>query len=260
MIKIFAEPLGALLKFIYNMVEFLDTPTLSAYAMSIIITTIIFKLMLLPLTLKQTKSMKDMQTIQPKLKKLQEKYKNDKETLNVKTMELYKEHNVNPFGGCLPLIIQMPIIIAFFQVLRDPTKYVFENKEAFDALNKSFLWIKDLGFAENSVIDGAYNGIKLLGENSIPLLGSMLAAIPVLAILAGITTWLTSKMTSMNQAGGDQKTASTQNTMTMMMPIMIFFFALNFPAGLTLYWVIGNLFQLAQQYFINRSTGDIKGA
>lgn len=259
MIKIFAEPLGALLKFIYNMVEFLDTPTLSAYAISIIITTIIFKLMLLPLTLKQTKSMKDMQTIQPKLKKLQEKYKNDKETLNVKTMELYKEHNVNPFGGCLPLIIQMPIIIAFFQVLKDPTKYVFQNAEVFEALNKSFLWIKDLGFGENKVLEGALDGVLNgipLGFN-LPLIGT---AIPVLAILAGLTTWLTTKMTNMNQAGGDEKTASTQNTMAMMMPIMIFVFALNFPAGLTLYWVIGNCFQLAQQYFINRSKGDIKGA
>ena len=94
--------------------------------MSIVVFTILVKLILLPLTLKQTKSMKQMQELNPKLKALQKKYGNDKQKLNEKTMELYRQHNVNPFaGGCLPLLLQLPILFALFQVLRLPDRYVF---------------------------------------------------------------------------------------------------------------------------------------
>ena len=296
MTNLFAKPLSWLLEGIYNFVKGagLDFEYLSAYAIAIIIATIIFRLALLPLTLKQTKSMKDMQAIQPKIKEIQQKYKNDKEKLNQKTMELYKEHNVNPFGGCLPLLIQFPIIIAFFSLLKEPYKFMFggspDNIESikqaathyYQNVNKGFLWVKDLGYAEGFVgkgeqaIDimkdvtitvndgfaGLVNGIKLLGESAIniPFVGPMLVAVPILALLAGYTTYLTTKMSTSTQTTTDAQAQATQNTMTKIMPIMIFFFALNFPAGLTLYWVIGNLFQLAQQYFINKSTKTGEGA
>mgnify|MGYP006279223695 CR=1 FL=1 len=231
MIDIFARPLGALLKFLYNIIIGigLDFKLISGYAIAIIIATIILKFILLPLTLKQTKSMKNMQKIQPKLQELQKKYKDDKETLNMKTMELYKEHKVNPFGGCLPIIIQFPIIIGFFNVLRNPVKFVFENQEAYDVLNKSFLWINNLKDPDKWI----------------------------LPVLAAITTYLQSKMMS-TSSSGDDKAQSTQKTMTMIMPIMILFFARNFPAGLALYWVVSNSFQIVQQYFINRSAGELK--
>lgn len=228
---IFARPLGILLKFIYDFVEGanLDFQGFSAYAIAIIIATIIVKFILLPLTLKQTKSMKNMQSIQPKLKELQKKYKNDKETLNVKTMELYKEYKVNPFGGCLPLIIQFPIIIGFFTVLREPVKYAFENQEVYDAINKSFLWISDLKHPD----------------------------LWILPIVAGVTTYFQSKMMSPS-TGGDDKAQSTQKTMTTIMPFMILFFARSVPAGLALYWVISNTFQIVQQFIINRDAGSLK--
>ena len=84
------------------------------FGVSIIIVTILIKIALLPLTLKQDKSMKEMKKIQPELEKLKEKYANDKQMLNIKTMELYKEHKVNPLGGCLPLLLQLPILFALF--------------------------------------------------------------------------------------------------------------------------------------------------
>ncbi|MBV1757855.1 MAG: YidC/Oxa1 family membrane protein insertase [Dethiosulfatibacter sp.] len=243
--QIIARPLGFIVKIIYDLLSVLDNPIISAYALSIIVASILLKLVLFPLTKKQTDSMKKMQELNPLLSQLKQKYKNDKETLNRKTMELYKENNVNPMGGCLPLLIQFPFLIGFFYVLREPVTYVFSGNQAtYDAINKSFIWIKDLGFAANAqVSEGVINGINL--GTALPLIGQ---ALPVLAILAGITTYIQTKMTTAGQSGGNEQQAATQNTMAIMMPFMIFFFALNFPAGLTLYWVVSNLFQIAQQY------------
>lgn len=244
---ILAKPMGALVYLVYNALSFLDTKYISAYAIAIIVSTILLKLVLLPLTLKQTNSMKSMQDINPKIKELQTKYKNDKETLSRKTMELYKEHNVNPMAGCLPLLIQFPVLIGFFYVLREPVLYMFKDQATFDAINKSFLWISDLGFASNHVFEtGLVNGLSM-GGLTIPMVG---AALPILAAISGITTYLTTKMTQTSQVAGSDQAASTQKTMTMMMPIMIFVFSLQFPAGLALYWVIGNIFQLTQQMIV----------
>lgn len=230
--NIFARPLGKLVDFIYNFVAKanLDFERFSAYAITIVIATIIVKLIILPLTLKQTKSMKNMQNIQPKMKELQQKYKNDKETLNMKTMELYKEYKVNPFGGCLPLLVQFPIIIGFFAVLREPVKYVFESQAAYDAINTSFLWIDNLKDTD----------------------------LWILPILAAVTTYFQSKMMTAQTSGGDEKAQSTQKMMTTIMPIMILFFARSVPAGLALYWVVGNTFQIVQQFIINRNAGTLK--
>ncbi len=244
--QMIARPLGFIVKIIYDVLSILDNPLISAYAMAIIVASILLKLVLFPLTKKQTDSMKKMQELNPELAKLKLKYKNDSETLNRKTMELYKENNVNPMGGCLPLLIQFPFLIGFFYVLREPVTYVFNgNQMAYDMINKSFIWINDLGFAANHVFEnGLVNGLGM-GGATLPLIG---AAIPILAILAGITTYVQTKMTTSTQPTGNDQQAATQNTMAMMMPVMIFFFALNFPSGLTLYWVVSNLFQITQQY------------
>ena len=121
MINSIAVPLGKLLFYIYDIVN--------SYGLSIVVFTILVKLILLPLTIKQTKSMKQMQELNPKIKALQKKYGHDKQKLNEKTMELYRQHNVNPFAsGCLPLLLQLPVLFALFQVLRLPEVYVFTPK------------------------------------------------------------------------------------------------------------------------------------
>lgn len=226
MTEAIAKPLGMLLKTVYDGVIAmgLDFTHLSGYAIALIVTSIIFKCLLLPLTLKQTKSMKGMQQIQPQLQELQKKYKNDPQTLNMKSMELYKEHKVSPFGGCLPLLIQFPILIGFFNVLREPVKYVFHDQAVYDAINKSFFWVKDLNVPD---------------------------AIMIIPLLAALTTYISSKM--MNTSGGvqDEKAQATQRTMTIIMPIMIFFMGRSLSAGLALYWVIGNLFTVVQNLVIN---------
>ena len=102
------------------------------FGVSIIIVTILIKIALLPLTLKQDKSMKEMKKIQPELEKIKKDYAHDKQMLNIKTMELYKEHKVNPLGGCLPLLLQLPILFALFGVLRS----------GIIPADSSFLWLK----------------------------------------------------------------------------------------------------------------------
>jgi len=130
----FVHWFSELIQFMYGVTVTLGVPN---YGLAIIFITIIIKVGLFPLTQKQMKSMRGMQEIQPKVKYLQSKYKDNPETLQKKTMELYKEHNVSPFGGCLPLIIQMPIFIAFYQSL---IKFEFTVAE-----HAKFLWIPKLG-------------------------------------------------------------------------------------------------------------------
>ncbi|KAB3526246.1 YidC/Oxa1 family membrane protein insertase [Alkaliphilus serpentinus] len=205
---ILVKPLGALLKMIFDLI--------GNYGLSIIVFTVIVKLAMLPLTMKQTKSMKKIQEIQPQLKVLQEKYKNDQEKLNIKSVELYKENNVSLYGGCLPLLIQLPIIIALFTVLRNPIDYGFTQ----EAIEGGFLWIANLSLADPWI----------------------------LPFIAGFTTYLTSTTTS----DTSNQQSSTQIVTKYIMPAMIFWWGRSFPAGLTLYWGISNLFQLAQQLFINQ--------
>lgn len=262
-----AKPMGMLVKLLYNMVSGLDTKYLSAYAIAIILSTIIFKAIMLPFTIKQSQNMKRMQELNPKIKELQEKYKKDPQTLQRKQMELYKEANYSPFAGCLPMLIQFPILISFFYVVREPVEFVFRDQAFFDSINKSFFWIKDLGFTENHIflledvskgvsqnLVNVVNGLSM-GGMTLPFLG---AAFPILAAVAAYTTYLTTKMTASSQPSMSEQQEATQKSMNMMMPIMIFVFGIQFPAGLGLYWVLSNVFQLAQQYFVMNSSKNPK--
>jgi YidC/Oxa1 family membrane protein insertase len=224
---------GGLLKLVFDMVSSIGTEPeyFSYYAISIIITTIIFKFILLPISLHQSKSTEKMNEIQPKMKEIQNKYKNDPQTQQAKMMELYKENNYNPMSGCLILLIQFPIIIAFFSVLREPVTYVFKDPKVYKAISKNFLWITNL-------------------EQPDPYLWG-------LPLLAAVTTYLQSMLMTAN-VQTDPQAQATQKTMNIFLPLMIFWAARSFAAGLGLYWVVGNIFQIIQQLIINRSMGKIK--
>lgn len=210
--------LGTLLKFLYDMI--------GNYGLSIIAFTIITRLLLLPLSLAQTKSMKEMQIIQPKMDEIKKKYANDTEKQQQKIMELYKEHKVNPFAGCLPLLIQLPIIVGLFNVLRQPVKYVFGTEAAYKAADSAFLWMKSLDKPDVIVVAGI----------TLPF---------ILPILSGLMTYLQSAMMSPK----NKKNDSMQMTMLYLFPILMLYWGLSFPAGVMLYWVVGTMFQIAQQYF-----------
>jgi YidC/Oxa1 family membrane protein insertase len=220
--------LGGLLKFVYDMVSNIgaEPENFSFYAMAIIITTIIFKLILLPIGLQQSRSSRKMNEIQPKMKEIQTKYKSDPQTMQMKMTELYKEEKYNPASGCLILIVQLPIILAFFKVMREPAKFVFTTPGVYEAINKTFLWIPNL-------------------ENPDPYIWG-------LPLLAALTTFFQSK--TMASPSSDPKQQSTQQMMTMFLPVMIFFAARGFAAGLALYWVLSNTFTIVQQVITNRAS------
>ena len=150
--NIIGNLLGHVLRIIYDVVQ--------NYGWSIIAFTILVKVLLLPLTIKQTKSTKAMQDIQPKLQEIQEKYKNKPEKQQQEIMKLYQEAKINPLAGCLPLLIQMPIIIGLFSVLRDPVAYgVFQNEAAFKLADTGFLWLQSLT-ATHNIEMGILSGVS----------------------------------------------------------------------------------------------------
>ena len=227
------------------------------YGVAIILLTIFIRLILYPLMQKQMVSMREMQKIQPLMKAVQEKYKNDKERLNKELMALYKEHKVNPMSGCLPLLIQMPILILLFQTLR-VFKYHIPNTEIIDG---GFLWIAN----QYTVMESGELITKAglaLSERLITLPGSGifgLEYIGILPFLVGASMYIQQKMTSTSgTAGKDGGSAQqTQKMMTIMMPLMIGFMSFSLPSGLTLYWFTSTLLGIGQQYLINKKTPTI---
>ncbi len=217
---------GIIFKYMYKFISSIGTEPkyISYYAITVILMTLLFKLMTLPLNLSQTKGTQKMSEIQPELKKIQEKYKADPETQNRKLMELYKEHNYNPASGCLPLLIQFPILIGFWNMMREPVKYIFKDPKVYDAITKNFFWIANLEKAD----------IYLWG----------------LPLLAAATTFLQSYI-SMRNMPSDPATQSTQKMMNIFMPVMIFGMSRSLPAGLALYWVLGNIFVIIQTLISN---------
>ncbi len=211
-----AQPLGMLLSFLYG---FIDN-----YGITLIIFTIIVKLCLFPLYADQIKHSARMANVQPKMQALQKKYANDKEMLNIKMMELYKEEKFNPMRGCLPMLIQMPIIFGLFALLRNPTVFIKSN-EMLMAIHETFIWIPDLSQPD-------------------PL---------VLPILAGISTFFSFSQTQQQTAMGDNNSMSSMmKMMRYFFPIMIVWMGRSFPAGLTIYWFVGTVIQIIQTRALNK--------
>ncbi len=203
---IIAKPMGWLLGLLYGFIQ--------DYGITIILFTIIIKVCIYPLYIKQTKSMAKMQEVQPKMQALQRKYANDQETLNIKMAELYKEEKFNPMGGCLPMLIQMPIIMGLFALLRNPMQYISDGNMIF-AFHESFLWIEDLSQPDPWI----------------------------LPIIAGVGTFASFTMNrALNE--GNQQTEGMMRMMQFIFPIMILWMARAFPSGLALYWAVSQIIQI----------------
>ena len=205
---------------------------------------------------KQMVSMREMQKIQPLMKAVQEKYKNDKERLNKELMALYKEHKVNPMSGCMPLIIQMPILILLFQVLRK-----FEYLDSAGKIVGGFLWIPR---QVQIIVEGVPKIVAGLAapDQLIQLPGSGIFGIQYLGImpfLIGGSMYIQQKMTSTDGTTGKDggSAQQTQKMMTIMMPLMIGFMSFSLPSGLTLYWLTSTLLGIGQQYLINKKMSTI---
>jgi len=191
------------------------------YGIAIILVTVIFKAVFWPITQKGLKSMKNMQKLQPKMAKLKEKYKDDPAKMNQEVMNLYKTYKVNPLGGCLPMVLQIPVFFALYKVLL----MCIELRHA-----PFMLWITDLSAPDRLPI-----GVD------IPYVGG----IPVLTLLMGASMFLQQKMTP--------TTADpTQAKIMMFLPVLFTFMFVNFASGLVLYWFVNNLLAIFQQQMINR--------
>lgn len=200
--------LEVIVGFFYDFTQLLGVAN---YGLAIILMTVVIKMLLYPLTLRQVRSMKAMQDLQPKVKQLQEKYKNKPQELQQKMGQVYKDAGVNPLAGCLPLVAQMPILMAMFYALQSVH---FTN-------DPSFLWIPNLASPD-------------------PLF--------ILPILSALTTFVTQWQTSKSSAQ-----AAQMKVMLIAMPIFIGWISIKFAAGLVLYWVVMNIMQILQQWWMSRN-------
>lgn len=185
-----------------------------SYVLAILTFTVVVRLLILPFNIKAANSTRGMQKIQPEVKKIQDKYKNDPQKMNAEVMKLYKDNNVSMVGGCLPTLLPLPILMALY--------WVFMGINLPDGQVASFLWIKDL-FGP----DPYY----------------------ILAILAALSTYLPSYL--MTKSTPQQAGGMNMGTMNLMMAGMMGFMSLNFKAILVLYWIMGNIIQTIQTYFLN---------
>ncbi len=217
-----------------------------SYGMAIIFLTIAIRLILFPLTAKQAKSMIAMQRIQPELKKLQQKYKGDRQKLNEEMMKFYKENKVNPLGGCLPLLLQLPVFWALYRVLEHIHKYVPQSSSMYQAMcgtvQPAACGKPKLPFAGLD-LSLAASGIK----------GGFVDALPyyVLIVLVMVTAYLQSKQTMRNQT----QVNTQMQVVGKIMPVVFGFISLNLPAGVVLYFFISNLWQMGQQELVLRTIG-----
>jgi YidC/Oxa1 family membrane protein insertase len=220
MFDFIAKPCLWLMNFIYDYIP--------NYGIAIIILTIIVKLILWPLGNKSYKSMNDMKKLAPLMKEIKEKYKDDKKKMNQETMALYKTYKINPMGGCLPMVLQIPVFFALYRMLYE----AIELRHA-----PFFLWINDL-----SAPDRLFNF-----DIYIPLMQPPFG-IPVLTLIMGASMFLQQKMAP---APADP----TQAKLMTFMPIIFTFIFINFSSGLVLYWLVNNLLSMGQQYYVSKKKG-----
>ena len=205
---IFAKPLGFLLSWLYELI--------GSYGIALIIVTVIVKLCLYPVYAKSIKSTMKMTEVQPKIQEIQQKYAKDRELMNEKMTELYKEEGVSMYGGCLPMVVQMIVIMGLFALLRNPMAYIDSDSMLF-AIHEPFLWIQDLAQPDKWI----------------------------LPIMAAVATFIATLMSQNATAGANaQQTKMMNSIMKYFFPIMILWMARSYPAGLAIYWFGSQLIQI----------------
>ena len=279
-------PLGFILKLIYSVVQ--------NYGWSLVLFTLITRLILLPLNFKQQKSMVQMNILKPKMDALQKQYGNNKEKYSEETMKLYKKYGISPFSGCLPLLIQFPILFALFDVIKRPLKYIWGLSE--DTTNRIIEAVRatmspeaiskiPAGYEELAATAELVNGkvaefaqyainydffgldlsVKPVFDMSAPYFGA--DWIWIIPIVAGLTTYISSKFMNIGMEKPKEETnkpkrpprpgekATDDNPaggMMKIMPLMTLWFTCMMPAGISIYWIAGNIIQIGQQFITNK--------
>lgn len=257
------EPFGWLLKICYNLV--------GNYGVAIIIFTLLSKLVILPFQMKSKKSMMEMQKLQPKLRELEKKYKDDKERYALETQKLYKKEGVSMFGGCLPMLITLPIMIGLYSVVRQPLTYIFDITpeqiqtlaDAFRAAGakitstSGYMLQIDVSSLLSKYPDVVASITPNLTNLDLNFLGIDLSLIPnfkyitilwVIPVLSGLTAWVSNLLIRRSQGKQiTEQAAATNGMMNIMMPLMSVWIAFMVPASLGLYWIISNVLTAIQE-------------
>lgn len=216
------------------------------FGIAIILFTVLIRLLTWPLNAQQMKGAKAMQDLQTdkEWQGIQKKYAKDREKLAQEQMRLYRERGINPFGSCLPTLVQFPILFALIPAITHAigstplnllklsrSLYGFQNAVELVPLNSRFLWM-DLGLPERTVILGV--------------------GIPVLALVVALTTYVQTKLTMPPSADPNDQSAATARIMSIQMPVLLFFFSLNYASGLAVYFVASNLLSIVQYAMMGR--------
>lgn len=267
MFDFFANIFGYLLNFLYNI--------LNNYGWAIIIFSILIKIILLPLTVKQQKTMEKTKKMQDELKSLQFKYRNDPEKLNKEMMDMYKRENMNPFSGCLSSIVQLILILAVFYLVRSPLTYMkkidtniineYTNKLETKTNYPEVQVIKEFSNENEAFnINMEFFGLDLSNVPTSNLSDFKTLIIPFLYVISSI---ISTKITLNTQNSENKETKeiieekeetpedmmqSTNKTMSYMMPVMAFSISLVAPLGLALYWLMNNVLMIIERIFINK--------
>lgn len=276
-INFFANILSYVISPIYNFV--------GNYGIAVILFTVIVKILLIPLGVKQQKTTVKTKLVRPELEKIQAKYKNDKEKLNEETMKLYQKYGINPMGGCLPLLIQLPILLGLYRVIQEPITWVLrlapsaaiENLISSGKITLSEATQKLASLAEDATKIAGMTDISEIINNlgmkvtqihiasefdliNFNLLGldlsqtpnisdiSLLWLIPILATgSAFFSNWVSQKLNPMSPEQAQQ-----MKTMNMMMPLMTAFFTFTLSAGIGLYWFVSTMLSVLQMYLLTK--------
>ena len=261
MIQAIASVLGYIIRFFYDLVG-------QNYFITILLFTLFTKVVLFPLAWIQIKSMEKMNKMSVKQQEIQDKYKNDKEKQTQELMNLYKENKVNPLSGCLPLIIQIPIILAMFYIVKQPLTYIVQKQQeeikiyTQQLLNKEdvnekemqaneLLIAKEHNLINMQVIPGINLGdvpSNVFSKDENKKASPISLAIPILTF---IVSFLLNKYSQKNTQQTPEQ-AEMQKTTNLMMPLMSAFFSYAMPLALGVYWLFGSMLQFVQQFIINK--------
>lgn len=206
---IFAKPLGYLLSWLYDFI--------GSYGIALVVLTIIVKAALYPLYAKQIKTTTNMTKLQPKIREIQQKYAKNKELMNQKMAELYEKEGGSMYGGCMPMLVQMFVIMGLFALLRNPMAYISDDNMLF-AIHESFLWIPDLAQPDKWIL-------------------------PIVSGVATFISFYFSQTTSQPGANADQMNLMMK-FMKYLFPLMILMMARSYPAGLAVYWSVSQIIQI----------------
>jgi len=218
------------------------------WGLAIIALTVIVRIVLLPLTIKQFRSMQALQTLSPQIKALQAKYKDDKQRLNQEMMKFYQENKVNPFGSCLPLVAQIPVFISLFYMLRAPLKIdICGPESAILAVGKAATPPTGLDTTYCQAVDPGSAKFLFIPDLTAPSVGWVLILLLVLYVGSQLLSSVLMAVTS----------DRNQKIIMIALPFVFVFFIKGFPAGLMVYWITTNFWTVGQQYFLKRATGQL---